>query len=113
MDEASHLLEDIVVSKQQLLTGYNNISIDQPLVDILVYLVPSSVDLVNQVVGLVPSSIDLTLSPLESEVQVVDPIPSSVVNPTLSPLESEVQVVDLIPSSVDPTLPLKNELNTA
>jgi hypothetical protein len=97
MDEASHLLEEIVVSQQQLPTGYHKISTNQPLVD--------------KVVDLIPSSVDPTL-PLESEVQVVDLVPSSVVDPTLSPLESEVQVVDLVPSSVDPTLPLKSEVDT-
>jgi hypothetical protein len=63
MKEALHVLEEIFVSQQQLPTGNCKIYTDQPLVD--------------QVVDLVPSSIDPTL-PLESEIQVVDLIPPSI-----------------------------------
>jgi hypothetical protein len=53
MDEASQLLEDIVVSQQQPPTASHESSPNQPLVD--------------EVVGLIQSSVDPTL-PLESEV---------------------------------------------
>jgi hypothetical protein len=100
--------------------AYRKLTLDPPVVDGMINLVPSSVSLVDHVVNLVtslvepvdkvvdpiPSSVDPTL-PLESATKVVDLIPSSV-DPTL-PLESVTQVVDLIPSSVDPTLPLESE----
>jgi hypothetical protein len=44
---------------------------------------------------------------------VVHLVPSLVIDPTLSPIESEVQVVELIPPLVDSTLPLKSEVDTA
>jgi hypothetical protein len=53
MDEASQLLEDIVVSQQQPPIASHDSSPNQPLVD--------------EVVGLIQSSVDPTL-PLESEV---------------------------------------------
>ena len=58
MDEASNLLEYIIVSYQQLPTSYRNLSFDIPLVD--------------QVVDPSPSLVDPTL-PLKSELEVVDP----------------------------------------
>ena len=77
MDEASKLLEYIIVPKKRLPTSYHKLSLDIPLVDLVVD--PSL------------SSVDPTL-PLKSEVEAVDPSPS-LVDPTLS-LESEVKVVD-------------------
>jgi hypothetical protein len=76
MDEASKLLEEIIVSQPQLPTAYRNLSPDPPLV--------------AKVIDLIPSSVDPTL-PLKSEAKVVDLVPSSV-DPTL-PLKSEIQVV--------------------
>jgi hypothetical protein len=119
MDEASKLLEDMTVSQPQLPAAYRKLSLNPPIVDGMITLVPSPVNLVDHVVNLVtslvepvdkvvdliPSSVNPTL-PSESETKAVDPIPSSV-DPTL-PLESVTQVVDLFPS-VDPILSLENE----
>jgi hypothetical protein len=99
MDKASKLLEDMTVSQPQLLAAYRKISLNPPIVDGMINLVPLSVSPVDQVVDMV-TSLD------ESIDQVVDPIPSSV-NPTL-PSESETQAVDPFPP-VDPILPLENE----
>ena len=91
MDEASKLLEYIIVSHQQLPTGYHKLSLDIPLVD--------------QVVDLVSSVVDPTL-PSKSEFQVVNS-DSSLVDPTL-PLKSEVKVVELMSSlGLIPLLHLK------
>jgi hypothetical protein len=123
MDEASKLLEDMTVSQPQLPAAYRKLSLNPPIVDGMITLVPSPVNPVDHVVNLVtsliepvdkvvdliPSSINPTL-PSESETQVVDSFPS--VDPILS-LENETQVVDLISPSVDPTLPLESKLNTA
>ena len=76
MDEASKLLEDIIVSHQRLPIGYRKLSLDIPLVD--------------KVVDSVSSEVDPTL-PSKSEFQVVNS-DSSVVDLTL-PLESEAKVV--------------------
>jgi hypothetical protein len=99
MDEASKLLEDMTVSQPQLPAAYRKLSLDPPIVDGMITLVPSPVNPVDHVVNLVTSLVE----PVD---KVVDPIPSSV-NPTL-PSESETKAVDLIPSSVDPTLPLES-----
>jgi hypothetical protein len=123
MDKASKLLEDMNVSQPQILAAYHRISLNPPLVDKLVNLVPSSVSLVDQeinlvtslvepvekVVDLIPSSVNPTL-PLESETQAVDLFPS--VDPIL-PLENETRVVDMILSSVNPTLPLESKPDTS
>jgi hypothetical protein len=123
MDEDSKLLEDMIVSQPQLPASYRNLTLNPPVVDGMINLVPSSVNPVDQVVNLVtslvelvdqvvdsiPSSVDPTL-PLESETQVVDPFP--LVDPIL-PLENETQVVDPISSSVDPTLPLESKTDVA
>jgi hypothetical protein len=143
MEEASKFLEDIPVSQPQLPAAYCKLSLNPPIVDGMITLVPSSVNPVDHVVNLVmslvepidkvvdpiPYSINPTL-PSESETKTVDPIPSSV-DPTLPlesvtqvvdpftpvdpilPLENETQVVDLILASVDPTLPLKSKPDTA
>jgi hypothetical protein len=97
------LLEKYFISQQKILVGYHKFSIKPPLVDELVNMVPSSVNMVHQVIDLVPSLVDLV-------VQVVDPV-SSLVNPTL-PLKSEVQVVNVTPLSFNLTLPLKSEVDT-
>jgi hypothetical protein len=47
MDEASYLLEKIVNVQQQLPTAYRKLSLNLPLVDELVNLVPSSINLVD------------------------------------------------------------------
>jgi hypothetical protein len=123
MDEASKLLEDMTVSQPQLPVSYHKLTLNPPVVDGMINLVPSSVSLVDHVVNmvtslvepvdkvvdLIPSSVDPTL-PLESETQAVDLFPP--VDPIL-PLENETQVVDLISSSVDPTLPLESKPDTA
>jgi hypothetical protein len=100
MDEASKLLEDMTVSQPQLPAAYRKLTLNPPVVDGMINLVPSSINPVDHAVNLVTSLVE----PVD---KVVDPIPSSV-NPTL-PLESETQVVDLIPSSVSPTLPPESE----
>jgi hypothetical protein len=123
MEEALKFLEDMTVSQPQIPAAYCNISLNPPVVDGMINLVPPSVSLVDQVVNLVtslvepvdqvvdliPSSVDPTLL-LESETQVVDPFPN--VDPIL-PLENATQVIDPISSSVDPTLPLKSKPDTA
>ena len=91
MDEASKLLEDITVSRQQLPTGYRKLSLEPPLVD--------------KVVDPFLTSFDPTLL-LKSEVNVVNPS-TSLVDPTL-PLESEVKVVESTSSPPDPTLSSKS-----
>jgi hypothetical protein len=106
MDEASKLLEDITGSQAQLPAAYHKLILDPPVVDGMINLAPSSVNLVDHVLNMVtslveqltkwsiqiPSSVDPTL-PLESETQAVDPFLP--VDPIL-PLENEIQVVDLI-----------------
>jgi hypothetical protein len=123
MEEASKLLEDMTVSQPQLPAAYRKLSLNPPVVDGMINLVPLSVSPVDQVVNLVtslvepvdqvvdpiPSSVNPTL-PLESETQAVDLFPP--VDPIL-PLENETQVVDLISPSVDPTLPLESKPDTA
>jgi hypothetical protein len=123
MDEVSKLLEDMTVSQPQLPAAYRKLSLDPPIVDGMITLVPSPVNPVDHVINLVtslvepvdkvvdpiPSLVNPTL-PLESETQAIDPFPH--VNPIL-PLDNETQVVDLISSSVDPTLPLESKLDTA
>jgi hypothetical protein len=99
MDEASKLLEDMTVSQPQLPAAYRKLSLNPPVVDGMITLIPSLVNLVDHVVNLVTSLV-------EPNDKVVDLIPSSI-NPTL-PSESETKMVDLIPSSVDPTLPLES-----
>jgi hypothetical protein len=143
MDEASKLLEDMIVSHPQLPAAYSKLSLNPPIVDGMITPVPSPVNPVDHVVNLVtslvepvdkvvdpiPSSVNLAL-PSESETKEVDLIPSSV-DPTLPlesvtqvvdpftpvdpilPLENETQVVDLISPSVDPTLPLESKPDTA
>ena len=91
MDEASKLLEDIIVSCQGLPTSYHKLSLDIPLVD--------------KVVDIVLTLVDPTL-PLKSEVEVVNPSPS-LVDPTL-PSESEVKVVELVSCPPDPALSLES-----
>jgi hypothetical protein len=119
MDEASKLLEDMIVSQPQLPAAYRKLSLNPPIVDGMITLVPSPANLVDHVINLVmslvepvdkvvdpiPSSVNPSL-PSESETKAVDPIPSSI-DPTL-PLESVTQVVDLFPP-IDPILPLENE----
>jgi hypothetical protein len=99
MDEASKLLEDMIVSQPQLSTAYHKLTLDPPIVDGMITLVPSSVNLVDHVVNLVTSLVE----PIE---KVVVPIPF-LFNPSL-PSESEPKAIDLIPSSIDPNLPLES-----
>jgi hypothetical protein len=123
MEEALKLLEDMIVSQPQLPAAYCKLSLNQPVVDGMINLVPLSVSPVDQVVNLVtsldepvdqvvdsiPSSVNPTLL-LESETQAVDLFPP--VDPIL-PLENRTQVVDWISPPVDPTLPLESKPNTA
>jgi hypothetical protein len=111
------------VSQPQLPAAYHKLTLDPPIFDGMINLVPPSVSPVDQVVNLVasliepvdkvvdpiPSLVDPTLL-LESETQAVDPFPP--VDPILL-LENETQVVDLISPSVDPTLPLESKPDTA
>jgi hypothetical protein len=73
----------------------HKLSLNPPIVDGMITLVPSPVNPVDHVVNLVTSLVE----PVD---KVVDPIPSSV-DPTLL-LESVTQVVDPFPP-VDPILP--------
>ena len=123
MDEASKLLEDMIIFQPQLPTAYRKLTLDPPIVDGMINLVPSSINLVyhgvnlvmslvepvDQVVDLIPSLVDPTLL-LESVTQVVDPF--TPINPIL-PLENETQVVDLISPSIDPTLLLESKPDNA
>jgi hypothetical protein len=90
MEEASKFLEDMIVSQPQLPAAYCKLSLNPPIVDGMITLVPSSVNPVDHVVNLVTSLVELVD-------KVVDLIPSSL-NPSL-PSESETKAVDLIPSS--------------
>jgi hypothetical protein len=99
MEKASKLLENMNVSQPQLPTTYHKISLNPPVVDGMITLIPSPVNPVDHVVNLVTSLVE----PVD---KVVDPIPS-LVNLVL-PSERETKEVDLIPSSVDPTLPLES-----
>jgi hypothetical protein len=47
MDEASKLLEDMTVSQPQLLVAYRNITLNPPIVDGMINLVPSLVSPVD------------------------------------------------------------------
>jgi hypothetical protein len=86
MDEALKFLEYIVISQQQLPISSHEPSLNQPLVDELVILIPSLVNL------------DL---PLESEFnKVVDPLQISI-DPMNLPLESEVDTAQVIFSTSD------------
>jgi hypothetical protein len=98
MDEASKFLEDMTVSQPQLLFSYRKITLDPPVVDGMINLVPSPINSVDHVINMVTSLVD----PVD---KVVDLNPSSV-NPPL-PLESVTQAVNLFPP-VNPILPLKN-----
>jgi hypothetical protein len=112
----------MTVSQPQLPAAYHKLSLNPPVIDGMITLVPSLIYLVDHVVNLVtslvepvdkvvdliPSSVNPTL-PSESETQAVDLFPP--VDPIL-PLENETQVVDLISSSVDPTLPLESKPDT-
>jgi hypothetical protein len=143
MEKTSKLLEYMTVSQPQLPTAYRKLSLNPPIVDGMIILVPSPINPVDHVVNLVtslvkpvdkvvdsiPSSVNLVL-PSESETKEVDLIPSSfdptlplesftqVVDPftpvdPILPLENETQVVDLISSLVNPTRPLESKPDTA
>jgi hypothetical protein len=103
MGDALKLLEDMTISQPQLPAAYHKLSLNPPVVDGMITLVPSPVNPVDHVVNLVTSLVE----PVD---KVVDPIPS-LVNPIL-PLENEPQVVDLISPSVDPTLLLESKPDT-
>ena len=94
MDEASKLLEDMTSSKNQLQFSYRKLTLNPPIVDGMINLVPSPIIMVDHVVNMIKSLVE----PVD---KVVDSIPYSV-NPTL-PLESETQVADPFPP-VDPIL---------
>jgi hypothetical protein len=119
MDKASQLMEDMTISQPQLPAAYCKLSLNPPLVDGMINLVPSPVNPVDHVINLVTSlvePVDRVVDPIPSLVNVilpserktkeVDPIPS-LVDPTL-PLESVTQVVDPF-TPIDPILPLENE----
>jgi hypothetical protein len=113
----------MTISQPQLPASYRKLSLNPPVVNGIINLVPPSislvdqvvnlvtslVELVDQVVNLIPSSVDPTLL-LESETQAVDPFPS--VDPIL-PLENATQVVDPISSSDNPTLLLESKPDIA
>jgi hypothetical protein len=58
MEEASKFLEDIPVSQPQLPAAYHKLTLDPPIVDGMINLVPPSVSPVDQVVNLVMSLIE-------------------------------------------------------
>jgi hypothetical protein len=99
MEEASKLLEDMIVSQPPLLDAYHRITFDPPIVDGMINLVPLSVSQVDQVVNLVTSFVELVDKAIDSISSSVD---------SILPLESETQVVDPFPP-VDPIIPLENE----
>jgi hypothetical protein len=113
----------MTISQPQLPTTYRRLTLNPPVVDGMINMVPSSISLIDHVVNLVmsfvepvdkvvdpiPSSVDPTLL-LESETQAIDPFPP--VDPIL-PLDNETQLVNLISSSVDPTLPLESKPDTS
>jgi hypothetical protein len=117
MDEAKKLLEDMTIFQPQLPATYHKLTLDPPIVNGMINLVPSSVSTVDHVVNIVkslvapvnkmvdpvPSSVDPTLR-LESETQMIDPFPA--IDPIL-PLENATQVVDLISPLIDHTFPLE------
>jgi hypothetical protein len=70
MDEASKLLEDMIVSQPQLSTAYHCLTLKPPIVDGMITLVPSSTILVDHVVNMVTSLV----APVD---KVVDLIPLS------------------------------------
>jgi hypothetical protein len=72
MDEALKLLEDMTISQPQLPAAYHKLTLDPPVVDGMINLVPSSVNPVDHVVNLVMSLVE----PVD---KVVDPIPSSLI----------------------------------
>jgi hypothetical protein len=102
MDEVSYLLEKIVDFHQQLPSP------NPPLVDELVNMVPSLVNLVDQVANPVPSSInsvDQVFNLVPSSVNIVD----QVIDPSTSSVDPVHQVIDSISPLVDPTPLLKSE----
>jgi hypothetical protein len=58
MDEASKLLEDMTVSQPQLPAAYRKLSLNPPIVDGMITLVPSPVNPVDHVVNLVTSLVE-------------------------------------------------------
>jgi hypothetical protein len=58
MDKASKLLEDMTVSQPQLPVAYQKLSLNPPVVDGMINLVPPSVSPIDQVVNLVTSLIE-------------------------------------------------------
>jgi hypothetical protein len=55
MDEASKLLEDMIVSQPQLPAAYRKLSLNPPIVDGMITLVPSLVNPVDHVINMVTS----------------------------------------------------------
>jgi hypothetical protein len=103
MEKASKLLEDMTDSQPQFPASYRKLSLNPPVVDGMITLVPSPVNSVDHVVNLVMSLVE----PVDKVVDLFTPV-----DPIL-PLENETQLVDLISSSVDPTLPLESKPDTA
>ena len=97
MDEASKLLEDIIVTRKWFPIGYCKLSFYIPLVD--------------KVVNPVLTSVDPTLI-LKSEVEVVE-LTSSPPNPTLSSESVNIEVISLTQSSSSPSLPIESENHPA
>jgi hypothetical protein len=67
MEEASKLLEDMTVSQPQLPAAYRKISLDPPVVDGMITLVPSPVNSVDHVVNLVTSLVEPVDKVVESD----------------------------------------------
>jgi len=93
MDEDSYLLKKIVDVQQQLPIGYCKLSPNPTLVDEMVNMVPSLVNLIYQVVNLISSSVN----PIYKVVDLI----LSLVDPTL-PSKIETQVIDISTSLVNP-----------
>jgi hypothetical protein len=122
MDEASKFLEDMTIYQPQLPASYHKLTLNPPIVDGMINLVPSSVSLVDHLVNLVMSlvepvdkvelilsSVDLIL-PLECVTQSVDPFPP--IKPIL-PLENVTQVINWILSSINHIILLESKTNYA
>ena len=110
MDESLKFLEDIIVPKKRLPTGYCKLSLNIPLVDKVVDPIPSSVDPTLSLES--EEQIARATLPLDIEVKVVESI-SSPPDPTLSSESVETEVVPLTQSSFSPSLPIESELKPA
>ena len=99
MDEASKLLEKLIVPQKKLPTGYRQLSPNIPSTDEMIDLIPS---IVNSTLPL-KSETDITQVDDPLVDQVVDSI-SHLVDPTL-PIESETHIAQVLPVTSDYSTP--------